>query len=162
MNHTFIIGYMFAGKTTYGRQLAGELNIPFSDLDSLIEQRCGKTITEIFHHDGESFFRQQEHTILEELSQKAAPSVISCGGGTPCHHDNITLMKNSGKVIYLRTPLETLFSRALKERENRPLLSNISDSDLKDFIAKQLQEREFFYLQADLIYDSQPINPIQK
>lgn len=153
---------MFAGKTTYGQQLAGELHLPFVDLDALIEQHCRKSIPEIFHDNGESFFRLQEHQILEKLCNTDVPTIVSCGGGTPCHHDNLSLMKKHGQVIYLRTPLEILVARALEQRKNRPLLADIPDKDLKDFIAKQLKEREFFYLQADLIRDSQTIIDTQK
>lgn len=162
MNKIFIIGYMFAGKTTYGRQLANKLLMPFIDLDKLVEQHCEKTIQEIFEEQGELYFRQQEHNLLIKLCEDDNPSVISCGGGTPCFYENLEIMKRYGKVIYLRTPLNTIISRAKKGRQNRPVLSGISDYELNNFITKHFNERESYYLQADLIYDSQSITNLQK
>ena len=77
-----LIGFMGSGKTTVGRELQHRLGYPLVDMDHVIEQRAGKPITAIFAEQGEAAFRDMETTLLNELSDPAAPRrIISTGGG---------------------------------------------------------------------------------
>jgi shikimate kinase len=78
--------------------------------------------------------------------------MISCGGGTPCFKDNMKWIKEHGISIYLKTTEELLFKRLNNQKLGRPLISSMSDEDLKNFISMKLTEREKFYEQADYIY----------
>lgn len=83
MIRIILIGYMGAGKTTVGKALAQELNIPFYDLDWYIEERYRKTIPQIFAEKGEEGFRDIEKKLLHEVAE-FEDVIISSGGGTPC------------------------------------------------------------------------------
>lgn len=80
----FIIGFMGCGKTHWGRQLSKKLQMPFFDLDLLIEEREGKGITEIFAEMGEEYFRMLEKDVLYLVTESHETFVMACGGGTPC------------------------------------------------------------------------------
>ena len=82
MKRIFLIGYMGAGKTTVGKALSKELDIPFYDLDWYIENRRRKTVPQIFAEVGEEGFRNNEHNMLHEVGE-FEDVIISCGGGTP-------------------------------------------------------------------------------
>ena len=123
-----------------------------TDTDRLIEKKQGKSIREIFEQDGEEAFRQMETQTLQELKETAKNQVISVGGGTPVREENRTLMKEIGKVVYLRAKAETLYER-LKKDTNRPLLQG-GDEDLKTKIQGLLEKRSSAYEEAaDLIID---------
>jgi shikimate kinase len=75
-----LVGFMGAGKTTTGRMLAQRLGIPFVDSDHVVTQRAGRTIAELFAHDGEAAFRDLEATVIAEIVS-GPPAVLSVGGG---------------------------------------------------------------------------------
>lgn len=141
---------MGSGKTHWGRILAEKLGAPFLDLDEFIEKNEGKPVAEIFADSGEKGFRVLEREYLLRLAA-LPPAVVATGGGTPCFFDNMDWMKKNGATVYLETPPEILFERLKTEREQRPLLKNLSEAELKDFIQSRLREREVFYRQADFI-----------
>lgn len=148
--HVFLIGFMGSGKTHWGKILAERLGAPFLDLDDFIEKNEGKTISEIFAGSGENGFRILERENLLRLAA-LPPAVVATGGGTPCFFNNMRWMQEHGTTIYLKTPPEMLFERLKNEREQRPLLKNLSETELKNFIQKRLEEREPFYSRADFI-----------
>ena len=151
----FLIGFMGAGKTHWGKQVANRMGIPFHDLDELIVVHEGKSITEIFAESGEEYFRLTEKTLLEELVEKEDSMIISCGGGTPCFFNNIDFMKRYGIVVWLNTHVEVILQRLMKERMHRPLLKDIKDEDLRGHIVRKLNERRMYYEQADVIIDKE-------
>lgn len=79
----FIVGYMASGKSTYGKELAEDKGLPFWDLDECIEQREGRSISEIFEEEGEDYFRRREREVLHELCNEEDEFVLATGGGTP-------------------------------------------------------------------------------
>lgn len=143
------IGYMGCGKTSIGKLLAKFLSISFYDLDSLIINIESQSIDEIFIKKGEKKFRLMEHNILKDfLKNKMTSYILSVGGGTPCYHNNIIMMKNYAKTFYLKACPNILFQRLKYEKYNRPIIKNFSDSSLLDFIHTHLSKREHFYEQA--------------
>ncbi|MFI5150130.1 MAG: shikimate kinase [Bacteroidia bacterium] len=143
----FLIGYMGSGKSTLGKKLANQLGYEFIDQDRLIEETLGKSIHGIFEEEGESYFRETEHSMLISLLEKDNV-VISTGGGTPCHHNNMELMNQNGLTIYLKMSADTLLSRLRQSKDTRPLLSGKSEEDLYHFILTHLEDREPFYAEA--------------
>ena len=147
MTRIFLIGYMGAGKTTLGRALAKELNIQFIDLDSYIEERLCKSVSQIFAEKGEAEFRDIERRMLHEAGE-FENVVISTGGGTPCFFDNIEYMNRQGATVFLDVPVERLFIRLSIARKKRPLIVGKSDEELRCFIAEQLAKRLPHYSKA--------------
>lgn len=144
-----LIGYMGSGKSTVGKELAKQLKINFLDLDSYIEQKYEMTISELFSAKGEIFFRKAEIVCLNEIFASKEDFVLSTGGGTPCYGDNINVMtSNTKNVFYLNVPIPELIKRLVKEKEHRPLITNIPENELPEFLGAHLFERSYFYTKA--------------
>ena len=102
------IGYMGAGKTTIGRQLALSLGQTFYDLDWYIESRMRRTAKQLFDERGEEGFRKVEHNMLHEVAE-FEDVVISCGGGAPCFYDNMDYLNRQGATVYLKAEPDVLY-----------------------------------------------------
>jgi len=118
-----LIGFMGTGKSAIGREISKKLGIPFIDTDQLIEEREGKSISEIFEAQGESYFRALESAVLTEIAEAddAQRAVIALGGGTPIQEVNHSPIRSLGCVIWLKTSLQETYDRVTKN-SNRPLL----------------------------------------
>ena len=147
---------MGCGKTTLGKKLAKDLNYNFIDLDTYIEKRTNKTITEIFDNKGEKKFRIVERESLIEVCKKDN-IVIATGGGTPCFFDNMQEILVSGKAIYLKMKIKDLLERLETEKSQRPLIKNKSAKELENFIRNKLSKREYFYKKSDYILQGKNI-----
>ncbi|MCH5228674.1 MAG: shikimate kinase [Muribaculaceae bacterium] len=146
----FITGYMASGKTTFGKALANKLEIPFIDLDSFVEELTGKSIPEIFAESGEQTFREIERDALRKVVEENEDIVLACGGGTPCHFDNMEFLNNRGITIFIETSTPVLISRLQKESTNRPLMAGKSDEEIRKKVLTQLCERLPHYMEAKL------------
>lgn len=151
MKPLFIIGYMGCGKTTFGKALSEATGLHFIDLDQFIETRYAASISEIFGSYGEEGFRKIERDMLIEVSS-LEDTIISCGGGTPCFFDNMTIMNDHGTTLWLRTTEECLYNRLTLLRHTRPLLANRTDEEILHIIRHQLEARAPFYSRAHIIW----------
>ena len=143
MKKIILVGYMGSGKTTIGKKLADNLQIPFIDLDQYIEVKEELSITDLFDKKGEVYFRKKEHMYLKELMERTENFVLSLGGGTPCYANNhLYLQSKDVESIYLKASITTLENR-LTISTNRPLLKHVTN--LKEYIAQHLFERNYFY-----------------
>jgi shikimate kinase len=153
----FLIGFMGAGKSHWGRLLSEKLSISFFDLDEQVSARAGKPITEIFAAEGEENFRMQEKEVLHIITESYENFVMACGGGSPCFFNNIEYMQQAGTTVWINTPLEILFQRLVKEKDKRPLIKELSDEQLHGFISKKFADRKIYYEQADIKMDEEPV-----
>lgn len=144
---------MGSGKSAIGRELSEVTSSTFIDLDDFIEQKEGKSISELFHQKGEIYFRKKEAEYLNELLGLQPNLVLATGGGTPCYGNIMKdLLKCSDAVtVYLNCSVSTLTDRLWLEREQRPLIQHLQTKELlNDFIRKHLFERSFYYNQASI------------
>ena len=116
-----LIGFMGTGKTVVGGVLAEKLGRSFVELDSLIEQRVGKSIPDIFQKDGEIAFRELEIEVTKEVS-KDNNLVIACGGGIVLNKINIDRLRENARMVYLTASPEAILKRVSSEEGQRPLL----------------------------------------
>lgn len=116
-----LIGFMGVGKTVVGKSLAKNLNIKFIDIDNEIEKRENKIISDIFKESGEEYFRELENDLLKELV-KEDNIIISTGGGIIIKQENIDILKQERKVIFLDANVKTIQKNVSKEIDKRPLL----------------------------------------
>lgn len=147
MRRIIIVGYMGSGKTTVGKALSKEIDMPFYDLDWYIESRLRKTVPQIFAERGEDGFRTVEHNMLHEVAE-FENVIVSCGGGTPCFFDNMDYMNEQGQTVYLKASPEVLYGHLIIGKTERPLLKGKSPDEMKAFIQQQLETREPFYSKA--------------
>ena len=150
----FLLGFMGTGKTAWGSRWSQRFNMPFLDLDELIEQDAGKSVVDIFEKDGEDFFRVKEAELLRSKCI-ADGHIIACGGGTPCFYDNMQWMNEQGFTICLTASAPYILKNVLEEKEKRPLVKNINEAELLFFIEQKLKERLSFYHMAKLVLDAE-------
>lgn len=143
----FLIGMMGSGKSYWTKKISKWIKSAGYDLDSLIEMNEEKTISEIFSEDGEDYFRKTESKLLKWFKEKKK-YVLATGGGTPCSQENMDFMKKEGVVIWLDESIEVLTQRLLAEKAKRPLIANIEDAKLAEFLQNKMLERTPYYQQA--------------
>lgn len=137
-----LCGFMGSGKTVTGKLLAERLGIPFVDMDLYIEQKAGMAVSEIFAAHGEATFRRMETEAATELGASEG-TVIACGGGTVLRPENVTALKQNGRLFYLQVAPQTV-QRRLTQDTTRPLLAG----DKAERIFTLLAEREPIYRAA--------------
>jgi shikimate kinase len=142
----FLIGFMGAGKTTVGQALAGKLRYRFIDLDRVIEETQGRTITEIFLESGEPEFRRLEQKAVRECHSLAS-AVVALGGGAYGSEENRSLIRSIGTTVWLDCPLDVCLSRIACD-ESRPLLGQRQEMET------MFAWRRPHYEQADLVVGS--------
>lgn len=155
----YLIGFMGCGKSTNGKALAKQLAFDFIDMDEVLQSLLAKPISELFNEpDGEVLFRKMESEWLHNNSTLLKNTVIATGGGAPCFFDNMAIMNKTGITVYLKMNPGSLFHRLAPRKAKRPLIANLSDIELMDFIHSKLLEREHFYRQAHLIIKGENLN----
>jgi shikimate kinase len=148
---------MGSGKSHWGRLLSQKLGLHFFDLDEQVGEIAGRSIPEIFATEGEEKFRLMEKDTLHIISESHESFVMACGGGTPCYFNNIDYMNQSGTTVWINTPMEELYRRLINEKSNRPLIRDLQDDQLRNFISKKYSDRRIFYEQASVMIDEEPI-----
>jgi len=130
---------MGTGKTVTGRVLAEQTGLELVDMDSIIEERAGRAISDIFATDGEAAFRQMERELVQELAQREG-LIVSTGGGIVLNPENVADFEKTGFVVCLTASPATIFQR-LENDTTRPLLSG----DKKTKILSLLEGRQSLY-----------------
>lgn len=144
----FLLGLMGTGKSFWADKLGNRLQIPSFHLDDEIEKSEQKTIAEIFAEKGEEYFRKKETEVLRSFSNKTN-FILSVGGGTPCFNDNINWMNEHGITIWIDESIEIIAKRLIKEKSHRPIIANVADENLYDFLSALREKRSVFYKQAE-------------
>jgi shikimate kinase / 3-dehydroquinate synthase len=146
--HIFLYGPVGAGKSTVGKILARNLNLPFVDSDQVIEANAGMTIFQIMAQHGEPACRDLETAALKQIvSQKE--SVIALGGGALLREENRALVEDNGRIIFLMADLETLLGRLRSDSNQRPLLAGNLHEKLTTLLAKRKEHYDSFPLRLD-------------
>ena len=161
MKKIILLGYMGCGKSTIANKLSETIEIPFVDLDEKIEEKTNLSINAIFEKHGEIYFRKLEREVFIELLNSPENLIIGLGGGTPCYANNQELLKGDNVVsVYLKASIETLYSRLAFNKSKRPLIADKSEGEMKEFIAKHLFDRSFYYNHAQhkVIVDNKTID----
>lgn len=142
-----LIGFMGSGKSTISNTLHQMYAMDVIEMDQVIADREGMSISKIFETHGEEYFRNLETGLLRELQNRKGV-VISCGGGVPMRDENVIEMKKNGKVILLTASPETILDR-VKNNHDRPLLENNKNVA---FISELMEKRRSKYeAAADMI-----------
>lgn len=152
MNNIFLYGPSGTGKSTIGKIIAENLKLPFIDLDKAIENKAGKSISEIIELQGESAFRDLETKALYDLTPNPSPerkgeSVVALGGGALLREENKAFAQANGKILLLMAELNTLIER-LESSNNRPLLAGDLETKLTAMLEKRKEHYDSFPLKV--------------
>ena len=139
----FLIGFMGTGKSTIAEYMRKNYGREAVEMDAVIEEREGMSVSRIFQEKGEAYFRELETKLLGELGGRKN-LVVSCGGGVPLQDCNVELMRQNGTVVFLTAAPETIYKR-VKNSHNRPLLEKNKNIP---FIASLMEERRERYEKA--------------
>ena len=147
MKNIFLIGFMGTGKSTVAKKIHVACGMEVIEMDGLIAEREGMSITKIFETHGEEYFRNLETNLLIEV-QKQDDKVVSCGGGVVLRKQNVSEMKKNGVVVLLTAKPETILKR-VKGNNERPILKgNINVAFITELLE---QRREKYEEAADLV-----------
>lgn len=139
----YLVGFMGTGKSTVGRLVAQRLDLAFLDSDNVIEERAGKSISDIFASEGEAAFREKERAFVED-GHEPTGCLVSCGGGLVVQPGIMEQLKQKGLVFSLIASAKGIYDRT-RHNSNRPLLQ--VEDPLAE-IEKLLAAREPFYRKA--------------
>ncbi len=155
-NNIALIGFMGTGKTAVGRILAKKLKLEFIETDSVIENKTGQTIPQIFTDQGEMGFRELEIQAVKEIAYKQH-AVIACGGGLVLNWINIDRLRQNAVVVNLTaSPLVTL-KRITRQVGQRPLL-DVTDpiTTIRDMIKFR---KPFYERASDININTSKLTP---
>ena len=146
-----LIGLRGAGKSTLGAALAERLEMPFLELDRLIEQESGLALNLIFEFRGQAGFRELERQCLEEVLQRHPCFVLAAGGSLVSEPGTFERLLSGCFTVWVRATPEEHMQRVIAQGDMRPMANNRDAmSDLKRILA----EREVLYSKADIFVDT--------
>jgi shikimate kinase len=145
----FLIGFMGSGKSTLGSALAKSLGYDYWDTDNWIEKTEGKSISDLFETKGEAYFRELEKEALAVAVQQKNV-IIATGGGLPCFFDNMDVIQQFGWSVFLKINATHLLERLRGETAQRPLLSEMKEKELLEWMKYKIESRNEFYTRADI------------
>jgi shikimate kinase len=125
-NRIFLVGFMGAGKTLIGRELASRLGWRFLDLDEEIESAEKMVVRDIFAHRGEPHFRELERKYLKGLSAES-DAVVALGGGAYIDPQNRSLADSVGVTVWLKVSFDNVVHRVTMDG-TRPLLASLEQA----------------------------------
>lgn len=137
----YITGIKHCGKSTVGLELSKRLNIPFYDLDSIIEQIVNMPVREFFRKEGKAGFYKAEIQAIITMQNTAGSFVCATGGGICDNKDAFNLLQTLGNTIYINTAFKTVYSRIIQ-------------NGIPPFLTSDNPELEFkeIYVQRNLKY----------
>lgn len=145
-----LIGFMGAGKSTISEFLKTAFAMDVIEMDQIIAEREGMSISDIFEVYGEQYFRDLETNLLIEM-QSRKNTVISCGGGVAMRERNVAEMKKNGRVVLLTASPETIYER-VKDSNNRPVLNG--RKNVQGISELMEQRREKYEAAADIVVNT--------
>ncbi len=153
----FLTGFMASGKSSIGKLLAYNLELPFIDLDKYIENKEGAEISSIFTEMGERYFREKEWECLLEVTQQFK-GVVSLGGGALQNQNVIDHLKIYGLLVYLNIPMEVILERVQRNKKRPIVLDKNGEFKPRDILFSEMERlylsRKEFYNQAQVILES--------
>jgi shikimate kinase len=154
-----LIGFRGTGKTAVAQVVAQQLGWQAIDADEELERSSGKTIAQIFANDGEPAFRDLESAILADLVALDR-HVISLGGGVVLRPENRSLIKATGRVVWLTASPQTCLERIAADKATASRRPNLTTAGGLEEIRTLLAAREPFYREcATLIVDTEDKSP---
>jgi shikimate kinase len=140
----YLIGYRCTGKTTVGRHLSEKIRRPFIDTDSEVVARHHMPISDIVHQYGWDTFRDTECKVIRWVCGLDR-HIVATGGGAVLNSENVTEMKRSGLVIWLKAATETIKKRLIADTHTDALRPSLLNKGSTEEIAEVLLQRTSYY-----------------
>ena len=156
------LGMMGSGKSSIGAMVSKKLNIPFIDIDNLIEEHAGMTVSEIFEANGEDYFRSLEEKItIKSLKHKKV--VVSLGGGGFVN-DKIRKDVLTNHLSFWLNWDDLILIKRIKGNKKRPLASKSTEQEIKDIInkRKKIYSKANFKINCNKLTKSEIVKTIIK
>ena len=146
----YLIGLPGTGKTHFGKMLSRAMSLPFIDTDEQLERQSRLSVKQLIEQNGEAIFRSMESEVL--FATASMPhAVVSTGGGTPVHNNQILWMKNHGIVVWIDTDLQLIAKRIAQNITRRPLFMGLNELEIARKLSEIYGFRKNFYKKADII-----------
>jgi len=146
-----LLGLRGAGKSTIGPEVARRLQVPFVELDGLIEEAAGLPMPQVFEIHGERYFRRLERETLRRFLVEAGPFVLATGGGLVTEPETFALVQESCTTVWLSARPEDHYDRVLAQGDERPMAGNPhAMAELQALLAA----RRALYEQAEVSVDT--------
>ena len=126
------LGMMGSGKSSIGNLISKKLDLPFIDVDSLIVENAGMSISEIFEKNGENYFRNLEEKITLKCLKKIK-NVISLGGGGFINSKIRKEVLTNHFSFWLNWD-ESILIKRIKGSKKRPLVFKSTDQEIRTII----------------------------
>lgn len=153
-----LIGLRGGGKSTIGKLLAAELEVPFIELDREIERESGMALTELFEMFGQATFRRMERAALEATLEKNPRFVLATGGGLVTEASTFELLLTSCTTVWVRAQPDEHMKRVVEQGDLRPISGS---ARAMDDLMSILRSREPLYAKADITLDTAGQTPQQ-
>lgn len=154
-----MIGYMGCGKSSTGRRVARSLGVRFVDTDAEVEREEQATVLDIFHYEGESYFRRAERRVLDRILADEGDMIVATGGGLPLRDDNMDIMRDTGITVYIKRSAESIFGRMSDYgRKKRPKLRDMSDEEVLWYMERDIEKRDHTYRLSEYKFDADTMN----
>jgi XRE family aerobic/anaerobic benzoate catabolism transcriptional regulator len=153
-----LIGLRGGGKSTVGKLLAADLDVPFIELDREIERESGMALTELFEMFGQATFRRMERAALEATLEKNPRFVLATGGGLVTEASTFELLLTSCTTVWVRAQPEEHMKRVVEQGDLRPISGS---ARAMDDLMSILRSREPLYAKADITLDTAGQTPQQ-
>ena len=153
-----LVGLRGAGKSTLGRALAGELAVPFVELNSAIEAEAGMSLNEVFSLYGQPGFRRLERRCLDNFIAQHENAVITVGGGIVSEAETFNLLLMNCYTVWIKASPEEHMSRVVAQGDFRPMEGN---TEAMEDMRRILLAREPLYSKADFTLDTTGCPPAE-
>lgn len=153
-----LVGLRGAGKTTLGKRLAGELAVPFFELDREVERLSGFSLAHVLELSGQQAYRRYEMQALQTLLREQPEFVVAAGGSIVSEASTYELLLRSCFTVWVKTTPELHMARVIAQGDVRPMAG--SEQAIDD-LRRILQEREALYARADLSVDTTGKSPAE-
>ena len=149
-----LIGYRGTGKTAVGKAVSKRLGRPFYDVDEFLEEKIGRTISDMVATEGWPFFRAREKEVIKEISA-IEDCVIATGGGAVMDKDNVACLSNHGLFVLLKADIPTMIQRIQGDASSRQQRPDLLDGGIYEETETMIRQRMPVYEEvADISVDT--------
>jgi XRE family aerobic/anaerobic benzoate catabolism transcriptional regulator len=146
-----LLGLRGAGKTAIGERVAARLGTDFVELDSLVAQRAGMSLGQLFEMHGQAYYRRLEREELERLALATRGGVLATGGSIVTDHATYNKLRASATTVWLRAKPEDHWARVVAQGDARPMANR---SDAMKELRTLLRTRRPLYEMAEHVVDT--------